>query len=165
MRITREQLIEGIVTPPDYRTSFTRTMNYPDYRFPINRTMNYPDYRVNGGVQGEKETRYHSLSILDKLKNKPQYAGKITPEVRGVPTDGSKEWLDSMSGAKTTSAAQYGNYGQQANDTPFMQLSRPINTQSQRQIATKFNDRETTLNQSQAIMNHMRATSSSNFRR
>jgi hypothetical protein len=105
MRLTREELIEGIVTPP----------NYP----------------VNGGIQGEKETRYHSLSILDKLKANSKYNERtgITPEVRGVPTDGSKDWLQSMAGAKTVSTnSEYGNYGQQADYTPFMQLSRSTAT-------------------------------------
>jgi hypothetical protein len=107
MRLTREELIEGIITQ-DFGTSFNR---------------------VSGGVRGEKETRYHSLSVLDKLKNKPEYAGKITPEVRGVSTDGSKDWLQSMAGAKTVSTnSQYGNYGQQADYTPFMQLSRSTAT-------------------------------------
>jgi len=109
MRLTREELIEGIITQ-DFGTSFNR---------------------VGGGVRGEKETRYHSLSVLDKLKNKPGYAGKITPEIRGVPKDTSQEWIDSMAGAKTVTNQQYGNYGQQADYTPFMQLSRSTVTRPQ----------------------------------
>ena len=131
MRITREELIEGIVTPPDYRFPINRKIEIPDYRFPINRKIEIPDYRVAGGVRGEKETRYHSLSVLDKLKNKPGYAGKITPEIRGVPKDTSQEWIDSMAGAKTVTNQQYGNYGQQADYTPFMQLSRSTVTRPQ----------------------------------